>query len=98
MSETNINPIALYTLNPLNRFSDRAADYVKYRPSYPAAVIDTILDGLDAAMLVAADIGAGTGISARLLAERGVRVFAIEPNAAMSAAATPHPLVEFRDE
>lgn len=97
MSETNTNPIALYTLNPLNRFSDRAADYVKYRPSYPAAVIDTILDGLDAATIVAADIGAGTGISARLLAQRGVRVFAIEPNAAMRDAATPHPLVEFRD-
>lgn len=72
MSETNLNPIALYTLNPLSRFSDRAADYVKYRPSYPAAVIDTILDGLDAATLVAADIGAGTGISSRLLAQRGV--------------------------
>ncbi|WP_310415494.1 class I SAM-dependent methyltransferase [Chamaesiphon sp. OTE_8_metabat_110] len=97
MSETNTNPSALHTLNPLNRFSDRAADYVKYRPSYPAAVIDTILDGLDAATIVAADIGAGTGISARLLAERGVRVLAIEPNAAMSAAAKPHPLVEFRD-
>jgi SAM-dependent methyltransferase len=97
MSETNINRIALHTLNPLDRFSDRAADYVKYRPSYPAAVIDTILDGLDTATIVAADIGAGTGISTRLLAQRGVRVFAIEPNAAMRDAATPHPLVEFRD-
>lgn len=96
MSETNSNPPALYTLNPLDRFSDRAADYVKYRPSYPAAAIDTILDGLDPEP-IAADIGAGTGISSRLLAERNVRVFAIEPNAAMRSAATPHPLVEFRD-
>jgi SAM-dependent methyltransferase len=47
--------------------------------------------------LVAADIGAGTGISSRLLAERGVRVLAIEPNASMREAALPHPSVEFRD-
>ncbi len=96
MSETN-NPTALHTLNPLNRFSDRAADYVKSRPSYPVAAIDIILDALGTAPLVAADIGAGTGISSRLLANRGVRVLAIEPNAAMRAAATPDPLVEFRE-
>lgn len=83
---------------PLSRFSDRAADYAQYRPSYPAAVIATILDGLDDPTgLVAADIGAGTGISARLLAEHGVHVLAIEPNAAMRQAATPHSLVEFRE-
>ncbi|NJR31935.1 MAG: class I SAM-dependent methyltransferase [Chamaesiphon sp. CSU_1_12] len=96
MSETNSNPPALHTLNPLARFSDRAADYVKYRPSYPAAAIDTILDGLGTEP-IAADVGAGTGISARLLAERNVRVWAIEPNTAMRSAAAPHPLVEFRD-
>ena len=33
--------------------------------------------------LVAADVGAGTGISARMAAERGPRVIAIEPNAAV---------------
>ncbi len=96
MSETNINSSALYTLNPLDRFSDRAADYVKYRPSYPAAAIDRILAGLGSEPLVA-DIGAGTGISSRLIAERGARVIAIEPNTAMRMAATAHPLVEFRD-
>jgi SAM-dependent methyltransferase len=95
MSETNSNPPALHTLNPLDRFSDRATDYVKYRPSYPAAAIETILDGLGAELL-AADIGAGTGISARLLADRGVQVVAIEPNAAMRAAAAAHSLVTFQ--
>ncbi|WP_026733540.1 class I SAM-dependent methyltransferase [Fischerella sp. PCC 9605] len=88
----------LHTLNPLTRFSDRVDDYVKYRPSYPAAAIDKILEGLaPPSQLVAADIGAGTGISSRLLAERGVSVIAIEPNTAMREAAEPHPLVEFRD-
>ncbi len=86
----------LHAMNPRSRFSDRAADYVKYRPSYPAAAIDTILEGLGAAgELVAADIGAGTGISSRLLAERGLRVLAIEPNAAMRQAADLHPLMQF---
>lgn len=95
MSETNLDPQALYTLNPLDRFSDRAADYVKYRPSYPETAIDIILEGLKDPLV--ADIGAGTGISSRLLADRGARVLAIEPNAAMRTAAEPHPLVEFRD-
>lgn len=80
------------------RFSDRADDYARYRPSYPAAAIDAMLAGLrEPAALAAADVGAGTGISARLLADRGVRVLAVEPNAAMRAAAAPHPRVEFRD-
>lgn len=88
----------LHEMNPLGRFSDRAADYVKYRPDYPEVAIDAILDGLGpASSVVAADVGAGTGISARLLARRGARVLAIEPNAAMREAAEPHPLIEWRD-
>ncbi|MGH7999165.1 MAG: class I SAM-dependent methyltransferase [Brasilonema sp.] len=98
MTETNSEPAHLHTMNPLTRFSDRVGYYVKYRPSYPAAAIDIILQELAPALeLVAADIGAGTGISSRLLAERGVNVIAIEPNAAMREAAEPFPLVEFRD-
>lgn len=90
--------VALADLDPTGRFGDRAADYVKYRPSYPAAAIDAVLGGLgEPASLRAADIGAGTGISARLLGERGVRVIALEPNAPMRAAAEPHPNVTFRD-
>ncbi len=88
----------LHTFNPLTRFSDRVEDYVKYRPNYPAAAIDQILENLaPPSQLVAADIGAGTGISSRLLGDRGVNVIAIEPNVAMREAATPHPLVEFQD-
>ncbi|MEI2581717.1 class I SAM-dependent methyltransferase [Scytonema sp. PRP1] len=87
-----------YTWNPLSRFCDFASDYAKYRPSYPAAAIDFILEGIDTQLpIVVADVGAGTGISSRLLAERGVRVLAIEPNADMRQAAAPHPRVEFRE-
>ena len=87
----------LYQMNPQQRFSDRAEDYAKYRPSYPSEAIDSILEGLEAPeRLIAADIGAGTGISSRLFAARGVKVIAIEPNAAMREAEITHPLVEFR--
>ncbi len=49
--------------------------------------MEAVLEGLGRpASLVAADIGAGTGISSRLLAERGVTVHAIEPNQAMRQA------------
>jgi SAM-dependent methyltransferase len=79
------------------RFADRAGDYVVGRPSYPAAALDALFDGLgDASGVFAADLGAGTGISARLLAERGAQVIAIEPNQAMRAAAEPHARVEWR--
>ena len=76
------------------RFNDRIADYIRYRPTYPSEAVDAILDGLGPpGRLVAADIGAGTGISARLLGERGVRVVAVEPGEAMRRAAAPHPNV-----
>jgi SAM-dependent methyltransferase len=81
----------LHELDPTGRFSDRAAEYVRYRPGYPTAAIDALLQGLaPPVMLTAADVGAGTGISARALAERGVSVYAIEPNRAMREAAAPH--------
>ncbi len=88
----------LYNLNPLNRFSDKAENYTKYRPLYPDTVIDKILENLSSStQLVAADIGAGTGISARQLADKGVKVIAIEPNAAMREAAKNHQNFEWKE-
>jgi SAM-dependent methyltransferase len=79
-----------------DRFSDRAGDYVAGRPSYPDAVVDVLFDGLgEPSDVLAVDLGAGTGISSRLLAERGARVLAIEPNQAMRESAEPHPRVEW---
>lgn len=86
----------LHQLNPTGRFSERAEDYRRHRPDYPAGAIDAILAGLgDPAALIAADVGAGTGISSRQLAGRGVRVRAVEPNAEMRAVAEPDARVEF---
>lgn len=81
-------------LDTVARFDDRAADYVSYRPSYPPAAVQSILDGLGPPnRVVVADVGAGTGISARLLGDQGVRVVAVEPGDAMRRAAAAHPSV-----
>ncbi len=69
------------------RFNDRVADYARYRPTYPSAAIDAVLEELGGpAGLLAVNVGAGTGISSRLLADRGVGVIALEPNPQMRAA------------
>lgn len=70
------------------RFSNRVADYVRYRPGYPPALLDWLHRdiGLPTGTLVA-DIGAGTGISTRVFLAAGHPVIAVEPNAAMRAAA-----------
>jgi SAM-dependent methyltransferase len=80
------------------RFSDRAAAYAHNRPGYPFEAISTVLAGLgEPAALSIADIGAGTGISSRLFAERGATVMAVEPNAKMREAATGDPRVFWQE-
>ncbi|WP_329740417.1 class I SAM-dependent methyltransferase [Dyella sp. A6] len=76
------------SLHSTERFSDRVADYVRYRPDYPQALIDWLRNehGMTADWQVA-DVGAGTGISSKLLLDAGLTVTAVEPNAAMRAAA-----------
>ena len=75
--------------NTTERFSDRVADYTRYRPDYPPALLDWLRDelGVTPAWRVA-DVGAGTGISSKLFLDAGYRVTAVEPNAAMRAAMT----------
>lgn len=74
--------------DPTTRFSSRVADYVRARPSYPAAALDVLVaaHGMVPGTVVA-DLGSGTGIFSALLLERGCRVHAVEPNGAMRAAA-----------
>lgn len=83
---------------PTDRFTDRAQDYARFRPSYPPAAIDCVLEDAGApSTLTAADVGAGTGILSRLLAGRGLRVIAVEPNQAMRRAGEVHPRVTWHD-
>ena len=73
---------------PTERFSDRVAAYVRCRPGYPDAVGATLAAqaGLGRGSVVA-DVGSGTGILTSLFLRLGCDVFAVEPNAAMRAAA-----------
>lgn len=75
--------------DPKQRFSDRVADYIKYRPKYPKEIIPILKEaiGLTPAGTVA-DIGAGTGFLTELFLANGNKTYAIEPNQAMREAAT----------
>ena len=81
-------PSAASRPDPTTRFTERVADYVRHRPSYPAAVIACLTRefGLRQEHVVA-DLGSGTGILTRMLLENDNRVYAVEPNDAMRAAA-----------
>ncbi len=70
--------------DPRERFTQTAELYDRHRPSYPAALIDWLIAAAELKPGAAvADIGCGTGISARLFAQRGFAVTGIDPNAAM---------------
>src|SRR5271165_4067005 len=85
-------------MRPTERFGARAGSYAAFRPSYPPESIDAALDGMgEASRLVIADVGAGTGISSRLFAQRGAEVVAIEPNERMRTQAQPHPKVRWSE-
>lgn len=70
-----------------------AAHRAGYAPSIVAALVATAAAdaGRRAAELDVADVGAGTGIFARLLAQHGCRVTAIEPEDAMRARGAADP-------
>jgi SAM-dependent methyltransferase len=73
--------------DPKQRFSTRVADYVRYRPSYPSALLDLLRS--DCSLRpghVIADIGSGTGFLSELFLKNGNRVYGIEPNEAMRRA------------
>ena len=70
--------------SPTTRFSARVADYVRYRPRYPHAVLDALIaeTGLTPDSVIA-DIGSGTGFSAEMFLAHGNEVYGVEPNADM---------------
>jgi SAM-dependent methyltransferase len=74
---------------PQRRFDGLADDYARWRPGYPAALVDAVLAraGPPPPGAVVADLGCGTGIASRLFAARGLRVVGVDPSEAMLDAA-----------
>jgi SAM-dependent methyltransferase len=77
--------------DPMARFSNRADDYVRYRPHYPNNVVHALKEacGLTPQHVIA-DVGCGTGMLAEIFLDNGNRVIGIEPNAAMRLAGEKH--------
>lgn len=81
--------------NTVTRFSNRVANYVKYRPGYPPEVIELFKTEMGLSKdSILADIGSGTGLSTKPFLENGSTVYGVEPNAAMREAAEEY-LKEF---
>ena len=76
-------------------FSGHAADYARFRPSYPPELFAWLAD-VSPARDLAVDLGTGNGQAAVGLADHFERVIGIEPSAEQLANARPHPKVEYR--
>jgi len=64
-------------------FGQAAADYDAYRPTYPRAAIDWLLEGATRPVVDVADVGAGTGAFTNILVDAGLHVTAFEPDPGM---------------
>jgi SAM-dependent methyltransferase len=72
--------------NAKQRFSNRVADYARYRPTYPPALLDLLRSKTRLCPdHVVADIGSGTGLLSKLFLDNGNRVIGVEPNDGMRA-------------
>jgi SAM-dependent methyltransferase len=74
-------------INAQKRFSGRVENYVKYRPVYPIELSNYLKKAriIDSGKIIA-DIGSGTGISAKIFLDEDCIVYGIEPNKEMRQA------------
>ena len=74
-------------LDPTKRFLTRVENYVRFRPDYPETLLPLLEEhGTLRPGDSVADLGFGTGKLALQFLQRGYRVLAVEPNAAMREA------------
>jgi ubiquinone/menaquinone biosynthesis C-methylase UbiE len=87
IGHVKITSMAEAARDPAARFSDRAEDYVKYRPHYSPEVAKALQEacGLRPQHLIA-DVGCGTGLLAEIFLDSGNRVIGVEPNREMRRA------------
>jgi SAM-dependent methyltransferase len=71
-------------------FGARAEAYERFRPEYPAELVDMVMTYAGQPVRTALEIGAGTGKATRLFAQRGIAVTATEPDGAMLAELCKH--------
>ena len=73
--------------DPTRRFSNRVEDYIRYRPTYPRALVGLLEEecGMTRESVIA-DVGSGTGILSELFLRNGNRVYGVEPNREMREA------------
>src|SRR5258708_6434564 len=70
------------------RFSSRVENYIRYRPGYPAQVLEVLKEECQlTSKSIVADIACGTGIFTRMLLDHGNKVVGVEPNSEMREAA-----------
>lgn len=77
-----------------DHFSAQAADYARFRPTYPPALF-AWLTSLTARHDLAWDCGTGSGQAALALADSFARVHATDASRAQLAHAGPHPRVQY---
>ena len=70
-------------------FDQQAEAYDRFRPAYPDAVIDELLGPVPAGLEVL-DVGCGTGIASRQIAQRGAKVLGVELGPRMAEIARGH--------
>jgi SAM-dependent methyltransferase len=72
-----------------NLFDQQAEAYDLFRPTYPDSVIDELLGPVPASLDVL-DVGCGTGIASRQMAQRGAKVLGVELAPRMAEIARGH--------
>jgi SAM-dependent methyltransferase len=77
-----------------DHFSAQAADYGRYRPGYPEALI-AFVAAVAPGQALALDVATGNGQAAQLLAGHFDRVLASDASAAQLRQAQPHPRVHY---
>jgi SAM-dependent methyltransferase len=70
-------------------FAQQAEAYDRFRPTYPDGVIDELLGPVPAGLNVL-DVGCGTGIASRQIAQRGAKVLGVELAPRMAEIARGH--------